>query len=148
MATNRPAQTEDEVLSLQTRVYVSWKDLFTHFAPIAVSFFNTSDVHYSYRIFPSLNPSSLPNPFFDFVATAVHGSNGTAPTGFAGQINFINIWNDDSPAYNLYTCVGGRQMFHIISGEKKLTDEQFEINKKLLMDLGISPDNFQYLKYD
>ncbi|KAG4065440.1 hypothetical protein HA402_003255 [Bradysia odoriphaga] len=148
MATNRPPQTEEEVTSLQTKVYISLKDLFEHLAPVAVSFFGRDDIHYSYRLEPAFMPSSLPNPVFDFNATAVHGSSGTAETGFGGEIKFTIIWNDGTPAYNVYTCVGGRQMFHIISGEKKLTDEQFEANKKILMDLGISPDNFQYLKYD
>lgn len=144
MAMNKPASTEVEVTSLQTRVkFLQITNLLNTLSDIQVYFFNDTSVYYTYRGLPSLST----NPLFDLTATAVHGSSGSGPSGFGGNIVFTAIWNDNSPAWTVYTCIGGRQMFHIVSGAPTLTDEQLEINKELLIGLGFNADNFQYLNY-
>lgn len=145
MATNRPPQTEEEVTSLQTKVkFVQFSDVITTLTDARVFFFNDPGVNYLYRALPTFSM----NPIFNLKATAVHGSSGSGPSGFGGVITFTVIWNDESPAWNLWTCLGGRQMFHIISGAPSLTEDQLEENIRLLTDMGFNTTNFQYLKFD
>ncbi|KAG4072068.1 hypothetical protein HA402_015567 [Bradysia odoriphaga] len=144
MATNQPATTEDDVTSLQTRVkFLQIRDLLSTVSDIQVYFFNDTSVYYTYRGLPSISV----NPLFDLTATAVHGSSGSGPSGLGGNIDFTVIWNDNSPAWTVYTCVGGRQMFHVVSGATTLTAKQLDINRILLTGLGFNTDNFQYLNY-
>lgn len=144
MATNQPANTEADVTSLQTRVqFLQVTDLLTTVTDIRAYFFNNTSLYYTYRGLPTLST----NPLFDMTATSVHGSSGTGPSGTGGNIEFTVIWNDDSPAWTVYTCLGGQRTFHVVSGAPTLTDEQLEINKNLLTGLGFSSDNFQYLNY-
>lgn len=105
MVMNKPAQTEDDINSLQVIAEVSKADFIQHLSAVTVYFFGNRSINYSYRVFPALVPVSLINPVFNVNAEAVHGSSGSAPSGFAGPILFTIIWNDNSPAWNLYTCV-------------------------------------------
>lgn len=144
MAKNQPAQTEDDITSLQTRVqFLQLIDLLTTVSDIRVYFFNDTTIYYTYRGLPTLSA----NPLFNLTASAVHGSSDSGPSGFGGYVTFTAIWNDNSPAWTVYTCIGGRQMFHIISGNSTLSKDQLEANENLLTGLGFSPKNFQYLKY-
>lgn len=147
MAMNKPAQTEDDISSLVTKAEVAKADAINHLSGVTVYFFGNRSINYSYRLFPTLFPISPINPLFNFTASTVHGSSGSAPSGFAGPITFTIIWNDNSPAWNVYTCIGGRQMFHIISGAPSLTEDQLKINKELLTGMGFNTANFHYLKY-
>lgn len=144
MATNEPAKTEDDVTSLQTKVkFAQLLDFLTTVSDVRVYFFNDTSVYYTYRGIPALTA----NPLYDLRATAIHGGTTSGPTGLGGEIVFTIIWNDNSPAFLLYTCVGGRQMFHIIAGAKTLTDSQLEIIKNILVGMGFNTDNFHFLKY-
>lgn len=144
MATNQPAKTEDDVRSLQSKVkFLQLTDILTTISDIRVYFFNDTSVYYTYRGLPSLSS----NPLFDLRATAIHGGSSSGPTGLGGEIVFTIIWNDNSPAYLAYTCVGGRQMFHIIAGAKTLTDNQLQIIKNILVGMGFNTNNFIFLKY-
>ncbi len=148
MALSKPAQTEDDISALLTKVEVSKLDFIKHLSLITVWFFEDRSINYSYRLFPTVDPLSLINPVFNLTASTVHGSDGSAYSNYGGPITFTIIWNDFSPAYNVYTCVGGRQMFHIITGAKSLTDEQLKINIELLTKMGFNTTNFHYLNYE
>lgn len=86
----------------------------------------------------------------DFYAEIVEQSSGSVASGYEGKegtVSFTIIWSDDSPAWNFYTCIGGRQMFHIVSKAKCLNDDQLKINKELLIGMGFNTTNFHYMAY-
>jgi len=147
-------QTEADVASLQPRA-LNW-DLggLLLLPPIfekTVYAFGSQAYNFSYDLTPSSSNGFLPpqsSPFLNFTGNTLHGSPGSGPDGFGGDMVFTIVAND-ATSWVIWACIGGEQGFHILSFNQTLTINQVNTYTTFLQGHGfaINDNTTQYMTY-